>query len=51
MTIALLYWLLMVLWLLSLFAPTAWGKWPNAVLLFLLFALLGWQLFGAPVHR
>lgn len=57
MTIGLVYWVLMLLWLVGAF----WWNWPgapghpyfplgNALLIFLLFLLLGWKVFGAPVH-
>lgn len=58
MTRGLLFWILMILWL--IFGFIAW--WPAGVggyssyyplgghlLIFVLFALLGWQAFGAPV--
>ena len=55
MSIGLLFWVLMILWL-------VFGPWPfwgaNAfrpigfsLLTFILFALLGWQVFGPPLHR
>jgi hypothetical protein len=57
MTIGLMYWILMLIWF--VFAM-AW-HWPgsavgpygtigNAILLFVLFFLLGWHAFGPPVH-
>ena len=56
MSIGLLFWVLMVIW--ALF--WAWGRteggqvyWPNynGWLLWVLFALLGWELFGPAIHR
>jgi hypothetical protein len=55
MTRALAYWILMLLWLIlglawhfALFgAIVLWGV---ALIPFLLFALVGWQVFGAPLH-
>jgi hypothetical protein len=53
MTFAIAYWVLM---LLALCLGT-WSAWPNYkatgfnVLLFLLLAIIGWQVFGAPLHR
>jgi len=59
MALGLAFWILMLLWL-------AFGlvwNWPgntavgpygpigNALFLFLLFMLLGWQVFGAPLHH
>lgn len=52
MTFALAFWILMLLWL--VFGP-AWqtGNWPHigaSLLLFLLILLLGWRVFGQPLH-
>jgi hypothetical protein len=57
MTLGLAYWVLMLIWLvwglLSHFglvgAPYSVGV--NVALLFVLFMLLGWQVFGPPLHR
>jgi len=57
MTLGLCYWILMLIWavfgILSHFGyvagPAAFTG--NAVLLFILFLLLGWQVFGPPLHR
>lgn len=57
MTLGLAYWVLMLIWfvfgLLSHFGVvgTAIGATANVVLLFVLFVLLGWQIFGPPLHR
>jgi len=57
MTLALCYWILMLVWLvwgvLTHFAlvSTPYTVGVNVVLLFILFLLLGWQVFGAPLHR
>jgi hypothetical protein len=57
MTLGLCFWILMTIWavfgLLVHFAVVA-GVYAfsgNAVLLFVLFALLGWGVFGPPLHR
>jgi hypothetical protein len=56
MTLGLAYWVLMLIWLvfglLTHFGMVgaAWGG-VNILLLFVLFLLLGWQVFGAPLHR
>jgi hypothetical protein len=57
MTFALIFWIIMLLWLLFALAwNSGWpgvaqyGPWGNSVLLFVLFLLLGWKVFGAPVH-
>jgi hypothetical protein len=56
MTFGLIFWILMLLWLVF----GIWGYWQsnppgwwfagNSVFLFILFLLLGWKTFGAPVH-
>lgn len=52
MTFAILYWILMLIWVIF----GVWTSWPNKqlaggnVLLFVLLLILGWQLFGAPVQ-
>ena len=64
MTLGLIFWILMLLWLIF----GLWWSWPgapgqptssgygylypigNTVLLFILFLLLGWAVFGAPVR-
>ena len=55
MTMALLFWLLMVLWLVGY----TWVGWPrdpatrplfaSSMLLWVLLALLGWGVFGSPI--
>lgn len=56
MSKGLAFWILMLLWLaLALWIswPAAGGNWVftgHAVLLFVLFSLLGWQVFGPPVR-
>jgi hypothetical protein len=57
MTIGLIFWVLMLLWLVF----GLWSNWPNIqggqwqpaggnLLLFILLLLLGWAAFGAPVR-
>jgi hypothetical protein len=58
MQIGLLYWILMLIWLVF---GLAWN-WPgynrvgpygpigNGILLFILLLLLGWKVFGEPLH-
>jgi len=56
MSFALIYWILMLLWLVF----GLWSNWPatggrfqplgGTLLLFILLVLLGWKVFGAPVH-
>lgn len=56
MTKGLIFWVLMLIW--AIFA-VAWnrgwvdatyGPLGNSILLFVLFLLLGWQTFGAPIR-
>jgi hypothetical protein len=56
MTLGLAFWILMLIWFVfGLFAHFysvgPYGTVFSSVLLFVLFALLGWQLFGAPLHK
>jgi hypothetical protein len=53
MTFALLYWILMLLWLVF----GIYRSWPNIglahggdLLLFILLLILGWKVFGAPIR-
>ena len=56
MTLGLAYWILMLIWFVFGIAEHmgyigvayAFG---SIVLLFVLFVLLGWQVFGAPLHK
>ena len=54
MTFGLLFWILMLLWLLFWLwdwrSPTGYGVHGNTLLAFILFLLLGWKVFGAPLH-
>ncbi len=56
MTLGLAFWVLMLIWavfggLLHFgFVATAYAG-IGTVLLFVLFGLLGWQVFGPPLHR
>ncbi len=57
MTLAVLFWILMLFG----FFLNGWGwvyptappftRWGGGLLLFLLLLILGWQVFGTPVHR
>jgi hypothetical protein len=56
MTPGLLFWILMILWLVFGFwsgytpgQPYPVRSWGGNILLFILFAILGWQVFGAPI--
>jgi O-antigen ligase len=53
MTLGLVFWILMLLWLIY----GVWQAWPtpgpaigNTALLFFLFLVLGWAQFGAPIR-
>jgi hypothetical protein len=56
MTRGLAFWVLMIIWLVfgivSHFGviPGAYGVVGGVILLFILFALLGWQVFGPPLR-
>ena len=55
MTLALAFWILMLLWLAvgsvgAYHAGGTWQGWSGHLLPFLLFLLLGWHVFGAPIH-
>jgi hypothetical protein len=55
MPIGLLFWILMFIWAIFYcfwqFRGTGWewGAYGNTVFLFVLFLLLGWGIFGAPI--
>jgi hypothetical protein len=57
MTLGLAFWVLMIVWfvfgLLTHFGMVAgaWALGTSTILLFVLFVLLGWQVFGAPLHK
>jgi hypothetical protein len=54
MTLGLAYWVLMLVWLVFFMLNhigMVTGVWVNTLFLFVLFALLGWQVFGAPLRR
>jgi hypothetical protein len=57
MSISFIFWFIMLLWLLFAIAwnwgwssINAYGPAGNSLLLFILFCLLGWRVFGFPVH-
>jgi hypothetical protein len=56
MTLGLCYWILMLIWLVFNLSwhfgyAGTYGPAGSALLLFVLFLLLGWQVFGPPLHR
>ena len=55
MSFGLVFWILMLLWLIyglwGFWSPgQPYWVWGNGLFLFILFLLLGWREFGAPVH-
>lgn len=54
MTLSLIFWILMLLWLVAYgaehFGGPPWSGRVGSVLLFLLFLALGWAVFGAPIR-
>ncbi len=53
MSIGLLFWVIMVVWLIFNFGPTpaTWKNHGGFILLFILFGILGWAVFGPAIHR
>jgi hypothetical protein len=56
MTLGLAFWIIMLVWLVfglltHLGYAAGYGATVNVVLLFVLFVLLGWQVFGPPLRR
>jgi hypothetical protein len=58
MTLGIAFWVIMIVWLVfgllshyAVVSAGAWGTTANVILLFVLFAILGWQVFGAPIRR
>jgi hypothetical protein len=56
MSLGLAFYIILLIWLIFGFAqgwgavPGPYGLWGHSVLLFVLFLLLGWQVFGPPIH-
>lgn len=53
MTLGLLFWILMLLWLVfgvwQNWPSPDWRAWGGNFLIFILFLVLGWAVFGAPI--
>lgn len=52
MSRGLLYWILVILWAVSMIGVRVvdnWPAWTNGAMFLLLFILIGWQVFGAPI--
>lgn len=57
MSMGLIFWIIMLLWLIfaiawnwNVPAVAPYGPLGNSILLFVLFLLLGWSVFGAPIR-
>jgi hypothetical protein len=55
MTRGLIFWIILLLWFLVIIGGisgflSGYGPMANTVLLFILFLLLGWQVYGPPVR-
>ena len=54
MSFGLVFWIIMLLWLIygfwGWYNPQPSWQWGNALMLFILFLLIGWKVFGAPIH-
>lgn len=55
MSIGLVFWIIMLIWLIH-WAGANWGGWPgpawaSGLILFILFFLLGWHDFGFMIHQ
>ena len=56
MTLGLAFWILMLIWLIfgvvyhGGYLGPSYGLWGHTLLLFVLFLLLGWKVFGPPLH-
>lgn len=57
MSLGLIFWIIMLLWLVFALAwqngwagPAPWAPHVNSLMLFLLFLMLGWHAFGAPIR-
>jgi hypothetical protein len=54
MSFGLIFWIMMFLWLIfgiwGYWNNPPWNWWGHGLFLFILFLLLGWRVFGAPVH-
>jgi hypothetical protein len=56
MSLGLAFWVLMLIWLVfglvsHFYTVGPYGTVVSTLLLFVLFLLLGWQVFGAPLHK
>lgn len=53
MTLQLIFWILMLFWLIGVFAGPRLGTWAPAgsnIVLFVLLLILGWATFGQPIQ-
>lgn len=55
MSLGLAFWVIMLIWLVfgiivHVYPGGVYGVWGGTLLLFVLLLLLGWKVFGAPLH-
>jgi hypothetical protein len=56
MSLQLIFWILMLIWLIfgvvsqTGYIAGPYGFWGNTLLIFILFLILGWKVFGSPVQ-
>lgn len=54
MTFSLVFWILMLIWavfgLWDIYSSSPYGFRIHSLMIFILFLLLGWRVFGAPIH-
>jgi hypothetical protein len=54
MSLGLAFWVIVLVWIIVgipwPFYPAPWPVWPGHLIELLLFILLGWRVFGAPLH-
>ncbi len=58
MPLGVAFWVIMIVWFVfglimhfGVITASVWGATVSSVLLFVLFGILGWQVFGPAVHR
>jgi hypothetical protein len=53
MSIGLCFWILMLIWLVSgiTWPMREWRSGVSNLVLFIILVLVGWQIFGAPLHK
>jgi hypothetical protein len=58
MPLGIAFWVIMIVWFVfglithfGVLGTSAWGATVSSLLLFVLFGILGWQVFGPAIHR